>query len=73
LKVDDSFNNTREFNEITITLGGRFRCSLTRAVLLSFEAKTDNADEILVFRRFRIDGDCIIEVCNDKGEWVAPV
>jgi hypothetical protein len=73
LKVDDAFNNAREFNEITITLGGRLRFTLTRAVLLSFEAKTDNADEILVFRRFRIDGDCTIEVCNHKGEWVAPV
>lgn len=73
LKVDDTLNNAREFNEITITLGGRLRFTLTRAILLTFDARTDNADEILVFRRFRVDGDCIIEVCNDKGEWVAPV
>jgi len=73
LKVDDTLNNAREFNEITITLGGRLRFTLTRAILLTFDARTDNADEILVFRRFRIDGECVIEVCNDKGEWVAPV
>lgn len=73
LKVADTLNNVREFNEITITLGGRLRFTLTRATLLTFDARTDNADEILVFRRFRIDGECLIEVCNDKGEWVAPV
>lgn len=73
LKGDDTLNNAREFNEITITLGRRLRFTLTRAILLTFDARTDNADEILVFRRFRIDGECVIEVCNDKGEWVSPV
>jgi len=73
LKVDDALNNSREFNEITITLGGRLRFTLTQAILLTFDARTDNTDEILVFRRFRIDGECLIEVCNDKGEWGSPV
>jgi hypothetical protein len=73
LKADDQLNNAREFDSITITLGGKLRLTLTRATLLSFHANTDNAEEILVVRRYRIDGDCIIEVCNDKGEWVSPV
>jgi len=73
LKVDDPLNNAQEFDRITITIGGRLRFTLTRTILLTFDARTDNADEILVFRRFRIDGGCLIEVCNDKGEWVAPV
>ncbi len=73
LKVDDTLNNARELDEITITLGGRLRFTLTRAILLTFDARTDNADEILLFRRFRIDGECVIEVCNDKGEWGSPV
>ncbi len=72
LKADDQLNNAREIETITITLGGKLRLTLTRATLLSFHANTDNAEEILVIRRFRIDGDCVIEVCNDKGEWVAP-
>ena len=72
LKENDVLNNTRSFETITLTFGNRLRFTLTHLVLLTFHANTDNAEEILVVRRFRVDGDCIIETCNAKGEWVIP-
>jgi len=69
----DIVNSARFFNEITLTFGGTFRFTVTRARLLSFVANTDNADEILVVRRFRIDGECRIEVCDAQGVWVSPL
>ncbi len=70
LKTCDAVNDRREFSVISVTLGNRLRCTLGSAALLSFQANTDNAEEILVVRRFRIDGDCRIETRNEAGEWV---
>ena len=72
LKDGDALNNIQKFSAVTLTLGKRLRFTLTSLALLTFHANTDNAEEILVVRRFRVDGDCMIEVCNDKGEWVTP-
>ena len=69
----DVLNNERFFNVITLTFNGYLRFTLTRASLLSFIANTDNAEEILVVRRFRIDGDCCIEICDAQGVWVSPL
>ena len=66
-------NNLRNISVVTLTFSQRLRCTCTNLHLLSFYAKTDNADEILIVRRYRVDGDFLVEVCNDKGEWVAPV
>lgn len=72
LKEADTLNNVRNMARVTLCFGNRLRITVTDAVLLSFHANTDNAEEILVVRRFRIDGDCLVEIRNDKGEWVAP-
>jgi len=72
LKEDDLLNNIRNFDHATLTFGGRLRFTLTELNLLLFSADTDNAEEILVVRRYRIDGDCLIEICNEKGEWMTP-
>ena len=73
LKIGDTLNDQRSFATVTLTFGDRFRLTLTNLVLLSYNAKTDNAEEILVVRRFRVDGECYIEIRNAKGEWVIPV
>jgi len=73
LKDGDTLNNVRNIASVRLTFGNRLRITVTEAVLLTFHANTDNAEEILVVRRFRIDGDCTVETCNDKGEWEAPV
>lgn len=72
LRADDSLNDARQFAAVTLTFGDRLRVTLTKAVLLTFHANTDNADEILVVRRFRIDGECTVEVRNDEGVWELP-
>lgn len=71
--LDDEhiLNNRKTLDEVKLTFGGRIRFACTTLTLLSFEAKTDNAEEILVYRRFRVDGTVNIETCNDKGEWEA--
>lgn len=71
LKDEHPLNNRKTLDEVTLTFGGRIRFTCFELTLLSFEAKTDNAEEILIFRRFRIDGNVRIETCNDKGEWGA--
>ncbi len=71
LKDEHPLNNRKTLGEVTLTFGGRIRLTCSNLTLLSFDAQTDNAEEILVFRRFRIDGNILIETCNDKGEWVA--
>lgn len=72
LKDGDTLNNIRQFTTGTLTLGNKLRFTVSDLILLSFHANTDNAEEILVVRRFRVDGACVIEVCNDEGEWVDP-
>lgn len=72
LKESDALNNAREIGDVAITLGDSFRVRMTNAVLLSFTAKTDNAEEILVVRRYRIDGICLVEVRAEDGVWGAP-
>lgn len=73
LTDDHPLNNARTLNEIKLTFGNRLRFTATKLILLTFDAKTDNAEEILIFRRYRVDGNLLIEVCNDKGEWVTPL
>jgi len=70
--LGDILNTARSFQTITLTFGKCLRFILTNAVLLSFIADTDNCDEILVVRQFRIDGKCNVEVCDNKGVWVVP-
>jgi hypothetical protein len=69
LAENHPLNNARSLNLVTLTFGNRIRFTCSRATLLSFNGKTDNADEILTFRRYRIDGDLKIETRDDKGEW----
>lgn len=69
LAEDHPLNNTRNLNLVTLTFGNRIRFNCSRATLLSFNGKTDNAAEILTFRRYRIDGSLIVETRNGKGEW----
>ena len=69
LADDHPLNNARSLNLLTLTFGNRIRFTCSRATLLSFNGKTDNAAEILTFRRYRIDGEVKIETRNDKGEW----
>ncbi|MCD1653579.1 hypothetical protein K7J14_02555 [Treponema zuelzerae] len=64
-------NNLRNLDAVTLTFGDRIRFTCTNLNLLSFYAKTDNAEEILIYRRYRVDGNFVIEIRNDKGEWVS--
>jgi hypothetical protein len=72
LKDGDELNDCRSLTLVTLTFGDRLRITLTSLILLSFNANTDNAEEILVVRRFRVDGECLVTVRNAKGEWVTP-
>jgi len=72
LKDGDELNDRRSITLLTLTFGDRLRITLTSLILLSFNANTDNAEEILVVRRFRVDGECLITVRNAKGERVTP-
>lgn len=69
LDTEHPLNNRLEVNTLTLTFGNRLRFTCTNLTCRSFDAKTDNAAEILIVRRFRVDGTVIIETCNPKGEW----
>jgi hypothetical protein len=69
LDTDHPLNNRRTINILTLTLGNRLRITCNNLTCRTFDAKTDNAAEILMVRRYRIDGDTVLETRNPKGEW----
>lgn len=69
LDSDHPLNNRKTINSLTLTFGNRLRFTCTNLTCRTFDAKTDNAAEILIVRRYRIDGVILIETCNPKGEW----
>lgn len=69
LETDHQLNNRRTINTLTLTFGNRIRFTCTELTCRTFDGKTDNAEEILMVRRYRIDGTIKIETCNPKGEW----
>lgn len=69
LAENHPLNNLRTAEHIELTFGERLRFRATKLKLLSFEANTDNAEEILIYRRYRIDGDLTIETRDQQGEW----
>lgn len=69
LRTGDILNDARRLAGVTLTFADRFRIMLSDAVLLSFHADTCAADELLIVRRFRVDGACSLEVRNADGVW----
>lgn len=72
LTQDDPLNNAFTLDAVVLQFGEKLRVTLQDCALLSFNAKTDNAEEILVVRRFRVNGDCRIDVKSDAGVWESP-
>jgi hypothetical protein len=69
LDTEHPLNNCLAIATLILTFGNRLRLTCTDLTCRSFDAKTDNAAEILMVRRYRIDGTVHIETCNPKGEW----
>lgn len=69
LDTDHPLNNRHAINTLTLTFGNRLRFTCTDLTCRTFDAKTDNAAELLIVRRYRIDGTVLLETCNPKGEW----
>ena len=67
--TEHPLNNRLAIETLTLTFGNRLRFTCTDLTCRSFDANTDNAAEILIVRRFRVDGTVFIETCNPKGEW----
>ncbi len=72
LKEGDTPNNRRHFDIITLTFENTLLITLLNVNLLEFAANTDNAEEILVVRQYRVDGEETFEVRNAEGVWEVP-